>query len=209
MIMMPYEIEKLSVKLVDSYTVDRIEAKRIGNLLIQNLLYDDLLGNNPWIYHKYDNPYIVFKSVMYALDMTDKSNRQYEDTVMLAYYLLLQVINRQDNSEREIAAASGIGCILVYDNIDFIGGTIVVPLCSPSSAARKIILQIGALYWNYRYAKVHVVLDSQYEERIRRIASSFKPLQTVPPEEMRQDAIKSFYKDIPEILEYIKDICFC
>lgn len=207
--MMPDEIEKLSVRLVDTYAIDRIEAKRITNLLIRNLLYDDLLGNNPWIYHKYDNPYIVFKAVMYALDMTDKSNRQYEDMVMVAYCLLLQVVSNQDNSDREIAAASGMGCILVYDNIDFIGSTIILPLCGPNSAARKIVIQIGALYWNYRYAEVHVALDSQYEEKIRRIASSFKPLQTVPPEETRHDAIKSFYKDIPEILEYIKNICFC
>ncbi len=205
--MMSNEIEKLSVRLVDTYTDDRIEAKKIANLLIRNLLYDDLLGDNPWIYHKYDNPYIVFKSLMYALDMTDKSNHQYKDLVMVAYYLLLQVINKRDNSEMEMAAASGMGCILVYDNLDFIGGTVILPLCDPSSAAGKTILQIGALYWIYRYAKVHVVLDSQYEERIRRIVSSFKPLQTVPPEEVRLNGINSFYKDIPETIKYIGVIC--
>lgn len=205
--MMSNEIEKLSVRLVDTYTDDRIEAKKIANLLIRNLLYDDLLGDNPWIYHKYDNPYIVFKSLMYALDMTDKSNRQYKDLVMVAYYLLLQVINKRDNSEMEMAAASGMGCILVYDNLDFIGGTVILPLCDPSSAAGKIILQIGALYWIYRYANVHVVLDFQYEERIRRIVSSFKPLQTVPSEEVRLNGINSFYKDIPEIIKYIGVIC--
>lgn len=204
---MSNEIEKLSVRLVDTYTDDRIEAKKIANLLIRNLLYDDLLGDNPWIYHKYDNPYIVFKSLMYALDMTDKSNRQYKDLVMVAYYLLLQVINKRDNSEMEMAAASGMGCILVYDNLDFIGGTVILPLCDPSSAAGKIILQIGALYWIYRYANVHVVLDFQYEERIRRIVSSFKPLQTVPSEEVRLNGINSFYKDIPEIIKYIGVIC--
>ena len=204
---MSNEIEKLSVRLVDTYTDDRIEAKKIANLLIRNLLYDDLLGDNPWIYHKYDNPYIVFKSLMYALDMTDKSNRQYKDLVMVAYYLLLQVINKRDNSEMEMAAASGMGCILVYDNLDFIGGTVILPLCDPSSAAGKIILHIGALYWIYRYANVHVVLDFQYEERIRRIVSSFKPLQTVPSEEVRLNGINSFYKDIPEIIKYIGVIC--